>query len=236
MARKVGPLMGFLLIVFNNLTFFIRKRTAIFLTLFLGLTLCFFAFIYLDTDNLANYKQRDKIHWTFLNYKMSFNSSDVRSVTAFVDEVISSRNLPEIKRLHVYAYVKDGNYILSGFYGHPFEYPIEVGKGFEEASAVRNPVLLANCLLNPDQLMNVKGARFKIMGKEYNVIGTGWFGCADRIKGAPLESLERNAIIPYDNFKEIAGGCSLVDLYFERPLDEQETDFLKAEFSKRFPN
>ena len=226
--------MRFLSMLIKNIAWFIRKQSLIFMIMALGLTVSFWALIFLHMDSVEGYKHRDES--TMREYKMFFNTADIKSVAALVDDMVNSSTLPHIEKLNIHTYIKDGNYILTGFYGSNIRanYAIEVGSSFQEKPAVKNPALVSNVLLKPDDFLNLEKARFKIMGQDFQVIGAGLFAPSYEVKNAP-DPL-RQVIIPYSNFREIASDCSMVVLDFEHILSSEEASFLASEFNRCFPN
>ncbi|NLN86268.1 MAG: hypothetical protein GX133_01470 [Syntrophomonadaceae bacterium] len=210
----------------------------IFLIMVLGLVVSFIALIFLHIDSLESYVNRDK--YALKEYKVFFNTADIRSVTVFLNAILNDSNLPQIERLFVNTYIQDGDYILSGFYGSKLGYDIEVGNGFQDNNTIKNPVLVSNVFLNPNDLINITNASFRIMGQEYKVIGAGEFGVNDKVKNAPEATNfgypTRQVIIPYSEFQEIAPDCSMVNIRFEHPLSSEEERYLKSEFNCRFSN
>ena len=96
--------------------------------------------------------------------------------------------------------------------------------------------MVSNCLLPQTYLLNVSKAKFKVIGHEFQVIGTGSFEVLEEIPSALVETMDRQVILPLESYKEIAPICSKVDLYFDRPLSEKETALIQNEFARRFPD
>jgi hypothetical protein len=229
--------MKFIFHVIYDIIDFIKKKTLVFLVLLLGLTTCFSAFIYFHADNLARYKELDSVHMNLRHFTMYFENSNLKSVLQYIDQEIGSSNyLPEISRLYAHTYIEDGNYILTGYYGNSLGYALETGRDFHSATNTERPVLLSSCLLDFDKLMNISGAQFAIQGKQYNVIGTGVFPVMSPVKGSPEIVNERNAIIPLEDYKKVAGSCATVDFYFETTLTESQLDQFIDTFYTLFPH
>ena len=229
--------MKFIFHVINDVIDFIRKKTLIFLVLLLGLTTCFSAFIYFHADNIAHYKELDSIQMNLRHFTMYFDNSNLKSVLQYIDhEICASYYLPEISRLYAHTYIEDGDYILTGYYGNSLGYVLETGRDFHSAFNTEMPVLLSSCLLDFDKLMNISGAQFAIQGNQYNVIGTGVFPVISPVKGSPELANERNAIIPFEEYKKVAGSCATVDFYFETALTESQIEQFNDKFYSLFPH
>lgn len=229
--------MKFIFHVIYDVIDFIKIKTLVFLVLLLGLTTCFSAFIYFHADNLAHYKELDSIHMNLRHFTLYFDNSNLKSVLQFIDqEIYTSNYLPEISRLYAHTYIEDGDYILTGYYGNSLGYVLETGRDFHSSINTERPVLLSSCLLGFDELMNISGAQFAIQGKQYNVIGTGVFPVMSPVKGSPELVNERNAIIPFEEYKKVAESCATVDFYFETALTESQLEQFNDKFYFLFPH
>lgn len=228
--------MKFALHVLRDLLQFATRKTLIFTVLLFGLTVCFSALIYLHGESLAGYKELDGIHWNLRHYVMYFNDSKLESIAEFIDcELCSKESLPAISRLYAHTYIHDGDYILTGYYGNSLGYVLETGKDFNSATNTDKPVLLANCLIDPEKLMNISDATFFILGQPYDVIGTGAFPVLSPVQGSPEIVNERNVILPWEEYKKIAESCATVDLYFESVLTDSQMEQIIDSFYSRFP-
>ncbi len=55
------------------------------------------------------------------------------------------------------------------------------------------------------------------------------------VQGSPDLFYERNAIVPWEEYKKIAGSCATVDLYFESALTDSQKEQILNTFYSHFP-